>query len=369
MHKVLFLTNHPSPHMADLFRAVHRHPRMRLHVLFASRQDPGRSWGTHLEGVPCEVLPRLPLGTRLPLNPTAPARVLRYARDGYLPIVCVYTMPASIMSMLLLALARRPWLLMGEAPGQDYRARGAKAALRDSVVRLLAGASSGVLAVGRSGVGAYERLRPGARVAHFQYYEAADRFRSIHRNGPALGRPPAFLVCGALCRRKAPELALQASLKLLQMGLAHRMIFAGSGPLEAGLKDWCRARGCSHVEFRGELDWHRRHEAFRDADVLVHPAVFDGWGMVVPEALAAAMPVVTTESCGAGVDFIRDGENGFLLPAPLSADSLAEKMAVFVRDRALAAPMAALARQSVEEWTPEAGAQRLCEILEGWFPG
>jgi len=354
--------------MADLFRAIHRHTRMCLHVLFASPADPERSWGPDLRGFPNGTLPRVPIGTRLPFNPAAVGALLGYVHQGYVPIVCLYTMPTSLLSMLALTLVRRPWLLLGEPPGQDYLAGRLKTRLRDASVRQLLSMSSGALTISFNGVKQYGHLCSSARIAHFQYYEAAREFRAIVRNGATGREAPHFLVCGMLCRRKDPGQALQASEILLRKGLAHRLVFVGGGELRTELEQYCRDNDLAHVEFKGQVGWRSRHGVFRDADVLVHPTRFDGWGMVVPEALAAGMPVVTTESCGAGVDFVEDGRNGFLLANPVSAESLAERMAYFVRHPAEITRMGRLARESVEGWTPEAGANRLCEVLDDWFP-
>jgi glycosyltransferase involved in cell wall biosynthesis len=57
-------------------------------------------------------------------------------------------------------------------------------------------------------------------------------------------------------------------------------------------------------------------------DVFVLPSVEDGFSVVVTEALQAGLPVVTTFNNGAA-DIIRDGENGYVVPAR-DAAALAE---------------------------------------------
>jgi glycosyltransferase involved in cell wall biosynthesis len=52
----------------------------------------------------------------------------------------------------------------------------------------------------------------------------------------------------------------------------------------------------------------------REQDVLVFPSLFEGFGMVITEAMSQGTPVITTDRT-AGPDLIRHGENGWLIDA------------------------------------------------------
>nr|WP_294941972.1 glycosyltransferase family 4 protein [uncultured Mucilaginibacter sp.] len=52
----------------------------------------------------------------------------------------------------------------------------------------------------------------------------------------------------------------------------------------------------------------------REHDVLVFPSLFEGFGLVITEAMAQGTPVITTDRT-AGPDIITDGENGWLMEA------------------------------------------------------
>lgn len=47
------------------------------------------------------------------------------------------------------------------------------------------------------------------------------------------------------------------------------------------------------------------------ADGLIHPALYEPYGLVVLEAMAAGLPVLASRQCGAAQALIRDGENGY----------------------------------------------------------
>lgn len=81
--------------------------------------------------------------------------------------------------------------------------------------------------------------------------------------------------------------------------------------LEMGVKESLRGR----ITFYGFAEPKTQAEIYAGADIFVLPSMHDGWGMVVPEAMAAGLPVITTDEVIAGRDLVRNGENGFLLPA------------------------------------------------------
>ena len=68
------------------------------------------------------------------------------------------------------------------------------------------------------------------------------------------------------------------------------------------------------------------------ADVFALPTRYEPWGLVVVEALAAGLPVVTSRLAGSSVT-VRDGETGVLLDDPDDAEELADGLR-----RMLAAP-------------------------------
>jgi glycosyltransferase involved in cell wall biosynthesis len=49
------------------------------------------------------------------------------------------------------------------------------------------------------------------------------------------------------------------------------------------------------------------------ADLFVLPTRFDIWGLVINEAMACGLPIVTTDQCLAGVELV-NAENGRIVP-------------------------------------------------------
>ena len=65
------------------------------------------------------------------------------------------------------------------------------------------------------------------------------------------------------------------------------------------------------VGFKNKEEIKRYYQA---ADLMVLPTREDIWGLVINEAMAKGLPVVTTNRCLAGLTLIENGENGYIVP-------------------------------------------------------
>src|SRR5690606_38117241 len=66
-------------------------------------------------------------------------------------------------------------------------------------------------------------------------------------------------------------------------------------------------------------------------DVLLFPSLFDGFGMVMSEAMSQGTPVIASDRC-AGPDIIRHGENGWLMQAG-NTESLEQVVLSIIQNR------------------------------------
>ena len=137
---------------------------------------------------------------------------------------------------------------------------------------------------------------------------------------------------------KRPDLAIDALARLGDLG-AHLLI-VGDGEDAPALRERVRAAGLGRrVHFAGAAGHDALPTYLRAADLLVSSSELESFGLVLIEAMATGLPVVSTDLPGTRA-VVRDGETGFLVPR---AD--ADAIALGIR-RALASDRAAVGAAS-----------------------
>jgi glycosyltransferase involved in cell wall biosynthesis len=103
-------------------------------------------------------------------------------------------------------------------------------------------------------------------------------------------------------------------------------------------------------------------ELIKQCDVLVFPSYSDGFGLVLLEALASGLPIITTEATG-GPDLIQNGVEGLIIPSG-DRDALQSAMTYFVDNPEKLQDMAEAARSCAEKFTWNAYGDRWNQLLD-----
>ena len=105
------------------------------------------------------------------------------------------------------------------------------------------------------------------------------------------------------------------------------------------------------------------YKYYNQASVFVLPTLEDGFAVVVGEAMACGLPVITTDHAGAA-DIIEDGKDGFIVPIR-NPQAIAEKIELLYRNPELREEMSRNALKKAQtqlSWETYAG--KLCKIYE-----
>ena len=102
---------------------------------------------------------------------------------------------------------------------------------------------------------------------------------------------------------------------------------------------------------------------FARADIFVLPSRHDGWGVVVNQALAAGLPIIVSDTVGAGLDYVENGINGVRVDAG-RVDALYEAMKNLIQNPEMAREWGLKSRERARTLTPEAGADKWVHVVE-----
>ncbi len=157
-------------------------------------------------------------------------------------------------------------------------------------------------------------------------YGAPPALDEAHWPAPrAAHRPLRVIFVGLLSQRKGLSYLFEAVEKLgksVELTVVGRLTGSECAPLEAALGRHRYLESLPHEEVLREMRAH---------DVLVFPSLFEGFGMVITEAMSQGLPVITTPNT-AGPDCIEDGRDGFIVPIRSSA-AIAEKLTFLSENR------------------------------------
>ncbi len=145
------------------------------------------------------------------------------------------------------------------------------------------------------------------------------------------GGPPVVLFGGRATAQKGLD-RLVAALD----GLGVQLRVAGVGPVGGGVR-------------LGWLDTNAWRQEVADADVVCLPSHDEGLSVVVLEAMAAGVPVVTTD-VGGLAELVRDGVDGRVLPEDASAGALRDALQGVLEDGAQRHAMGLAAKERVAQF-------------------
>lgn len=182
-------------------------------------------------------------------------------------------------------------------------------------------------------------VRCGVDSAHFARPTAATR---------SSAEPLRILSVGRLVPVKGHSLLVRALPELRARGIAATATLVGRGPEAERLSALAAELGVADlVEFTGALGQHEILERYHAADVFCLPSFAEGVPVVLMEAMACELPVVTTRIMGIP-ELVQDGVGGLLVP-PSRLDGLVDALRTLAADRELRGRLGEGGRARVQE--------------------
>lgn len=347
--RVVVVTRLPSPYQVELFDRVARRGDVSLAAVYVVRSEPQRPWGAAKLAHEAVFL-----------DEVADGRLDALADSAALCVFSWYRTPRIRRLMERCAHRGQRWCFWGEAPG--FRARGLVGRLyRRFAMRALHRAHVPIWGIGQWAVDRYRAEFGAARpYVDLPYFSDLSRFDAQRQ--PSVAHARRVLYSGSLIRRKGVDTLAAAWARVAPRFPGARLEVLGDGPLRGRMQQLLSTASGS-VRFHGAVDWPQLPGYYRGCDFLCAPSRYDGWGLVVPEALAAGLPVIASTQMGASREMVRDGVNGWSV-APGEAGALAERIGhALSMSPAEYEAMSRSARASAREFDVARGSERFVQAV------
>ena len=169
--------------------------------------------------------------------------------------------------------------------------------------------------------------------------------------------PLRLLFVGQIGQRKGISYLLEAASRLASEGVSLTLVGQVQGNGDALNPYRSLFTHMGHVP-RSELS-----RVYRQADIFVFPTLIEGMGLVVLEAMASGLPVITTAH-GPG-DIVRDGLDGFIVP-PRSVDDIVVQIRRLKANPVLRSEMGRRAHVRAQEFTWAKYRQQVLDRIREW---
>lgn len=259
-------------------------------------------------------------------------------------------------------------LLRCEATDHVTGSVGLKRAAREALVGFLFRRVDRFLAIGAHNRAFYLRRGiPAERIGAMPYCVDNDLFGSRAQIADVAGlrreldldSRPVLLYASKLTRRKHADDLVAAYRKLAEP--RPYLLVVGDGELRGPLES--AAADLPEVRFLGFRNQTELPAYYALADVFVLPSVDETWGLVVNEAMTAGCAIVASDQVGSAADLIRQGENGFVVPAR-NVEALSAALAATMEGGRYRG-MGERSREIIETWGIRENVAGLVDALTG----
>lgn len=166
-----------------------------------------------------------------------------------------------------------------------------------------------------------------------------------------------YLFVGQLVERKGVAQMLEAWEKHIQIYPDDVLLIIGKGILNDDIKN----RSIESIKLIGGIPYNEIYKYYAISDVFLMPTLEDNWSLVVPEAMACGMPVLTSIYNGCYPELVKDGENGFVFD-PLDNGDFCKALSM-VHD----VDLKSMGKKSMllqENFTPEKASERIYKLCK-----
>ena len=314
--KLSFYTNMPTPYQVDFFDALK--DLFELHVIYFTTRESDRQWNLSVSGAYKVTVLKNNLVAKLVQKKVSSfhysydlTNVIRNDDANYVIVNGTYWSP-NVLKSISMNRAMKRWVAYWSEPVFPVSSK-IKFRLKQFLLQTVLKRTDCILAIGTNAENAfrsYGYTRPIYQVPYnintelfkkvnLEQHRLNDLTEKYKRRGEYI-----FLSSGSLIHRKGMDIIIRAFLNL-EKALNIKLLILGDGAEKDNLVKL--SKGDDRIVFIGFQEKELIPYWFNLADAFVFATRYDGWGLVINEALAAEKPVISSNAAGAAADQLNAG--------------------------------------------------------------
>lgn len=316
--KILFVTNIPSPYRVDFFNELGKKCDLTVAFEKGKSDERDKSWENYRFETFCGVFLR---GKAIDKDTAICPGILKYVSDRSYDeiIIANISSPTCIIAVMYLKAHSIPYWIEGDGafakPGNGIKNR-----IKTFMIRSAKGCFSTskahdeyYLAYGATEDRIHRYPFTSINEQYLKMANALTVNRNTFREKLGIFESKIVLSVGRFSYRNGYGKGFDLLMRIAKiMGDEYGFYIVGDSPTEEFIS-WKENEKLDNVHFVSYLNKEDLSEYYASADCFVLLTRGDAWGLVINEAMAYRLPIITTPYCVAGTELVEDGVNGYIV--------------------------------------------------------
>jgi len=312
--KVLYITNIPAPYKIDFFNKLSK--KIDITVLFERDSANNRRnafwYGNTSKNNRYLFLKSLKLGNESSIS----IQVIKYISNKKYDLIVFggYSSPTVILSIIISKILNKKYLIHLDGCSAKKKDKYFKYLLK----KFLMIKSTGFLSPGFETNNYIKKYVPNAVIYNYSFSsvntkDIVQNIEKINKNEirNSLGLPQniTILSIGQFIPRKGIDILLKAASHFKNNP---NIVIIGGTPKQEYI-DLIKSNNLKNIYFYDFQTKKELSKFYMASDIFVLPTREDVWGLVINEAMAHSLPIITTNKCTAGLELITKKKNGYII--------------------------------------------------------
>lgn len=360
--KILYTSNIPAPYTVNFLNELGKYANVESIFEKSKSNERNPNWKSDSKSnFKSKILMGIPYKTD---QSFAPQIILRRFRKYDFIIVTNFFTPTGILLILYLKLLNIPYILMSEGgfPRDDNKIlRKIKKFVIENSKYCLSGSNLGIDFYNFYGKQKKDIFKyPFTSIYKNEIINFDTMIKKTLKKKLGFKYEKMVITVGQMIPRKGHDVLMNA-FKLISNNYNFGLVIVGGEPNKE-LLDLKNELGLNNIHFIDFLSKKELLEFYKSSDLFVLATREDEYGLVINEAMASGLPVITTSKCGGGTELIQNQINGYIINVD-DVNDLRLKMETILFDDELAIRMSRNNISKIKDYTYQKWAKSIFQLL------